>query len=141
VVGVTPQLMVDKGLSDQKADELIVTNTMRDRKAIMEERGGAFVALPGGLGTFEEVFEIIVGKQLAYHDKAVVLLNVERYFDPLLQMIEHGIEHKFIKPMARELYFVAPTVAAAMDYLRQYVPPASSADKWFTPAGPPSGAE
>jgi len=141
VVGVTPQLMVDKGLSDQKADELIVTNTMRDRKAIMEERGGAFVALPGGLGTFEEVFEIIVGKQLKYHDKAIVLLNVNRYFDPLLQMIEHGIEQRFIKSKARDLYFVAPTVAAAMDYLRHYVPPAPSADKWFTPAGPPSGAE
>jgi uncharacterized protein (TIGR00730 family) len=141
VVGVTPQLMVDKGLSDKKADELLVTNTMRDRKALMEERGDAFVALPGGLGTFEEVFEIIVGKQLAYHHKAIVILNVAGYYDPLLAMIEHGIEHKFIKSKARELYFVATTVAQAIDYLRNYVPPATTADKWFTPAGPPSGAE
>src|SRR3954454_24594302 len=58
VVGVTPKLMVDKGISDALADELVVTNTMRDRKALMEDRGDAFLTLPGGLRTFEEIFEI-----------------------------------------------------------------------------------
>src|SRR6266404_1290619 len=62
VVGITPQLMVDKGIHDSLADELVITNDMRDRKALMEERGDAFLTLPGGLGTFEEIFEIIVGK-------------------------------------------------------------------------------
>lgn len=141
VIGITPQLMVDKGLSDADADELIVTNTMRDRKALMEERGDAFVALPGGLGTFEEVFEIIVGKQLAYHSKPIVLLNVAGYFDPLLQMIEHGIEQRFIKPKARELYHVASDVADAIEHIRNYTPPPATADKWFTPAAPPSAVE
>lgn len=122
VIGVTPQLMVDKGLSDTRADELIITNTMRDRKAIMEERGDAFIALPGGLGTFEEIFEIIVGKQLRYHDKPIVLLNISNYFGPLLEMIEHGIEQKFIKPAARELYYVTPSVTDAIQYLQTYVP-------------------
>jgi uncharacterized protein (TIGR00730 family) len=140
VIGITPQLMVDKGYADSKADELIVTNGMRDRKALMEERGDAFVALPGGLGTFEEVFEIIVGKQLNYHSKPIVLLNVLRYFDPLLRMIEHGIEHKFIKSKARELYFVAETVPAAIDHLRSYTPPPPT-DKWFGRGGPPSATE
>src|SRR5437870_3361345 len=64
VVGITPQLMVDKGIGDEKCDELIVTEGMRERKALLEQRGDAFVVLPGGIGTLEEVFEILVGKSL-----------------------------------------------------------------------------
>src|SRR6266542_4210867 len=104
VVGITPQLMVDKGIHDSLADELVITNDMRDRKALMEERGDAFLTLPGGLGTFEEIFEIIVGKQLKYHAKPIVLLNIAGYFDPLLAMIDHGIEQQFIRPVGRELF-------------------------------------
>src|SRR3954469_5392779 len=96
-IGVTPKLFVEKGAADRKCDELIVTDGMRDRKAILEERGDAFIALPGGLGTFEDIFEIIGGKQLDYHDKPIVLLNVDNYYAPLLAMIEHGIEQCFIK--------------------------------------------
>src|SRR5213596_2689185 len=110
VIGVTPQLFIDKCVHDENCEELIVTRTMRERKAAMEDRGNAFIALPGGLGTFEEIFEIICGKQLEYHDKAIVLLNIDNYFGPLLAMIEHGIELNFIKPKARELYFVARSV-------------------------------
>jgi len=129
VIGVTPQLMVDKKLHDTLAHELIITNTMRDRKAIMEEKGDAFLTLPGGLGTFEEIFEIIVGKQLGYHNKPIVLLNVDGYFNPLLQMIEHGIEQKFIKARSRELYFVAASVDEAVSYFKSYHP-TPKADKW-----------
>jgi cytokinin riboside 5'-monophosphate phosphoribohydrolase len=139
VIGITPQLMVDQGICDRLCDELLVTTCMRERKALLEQRGDAFVTLPGGLGTFEEIFEIIVGKQLRYHTKPIVLLNVENYFGPLLAMIEHGIELKFIKPRARDLYFVAPTVAAAVDYLHAYVPPPVT-DKWFVQSVP-SGVE
>ncbi len=131
VIGITPQLMHDKGLSDSNADELIVTNGMRDRKALLEERCDAFVTLPGGLGTFEELFEIIVGKQLGYHNKPIVLLNVDEFYRPLLTMIEHGIELKFIKPASRDLIFVAATVTEAIDFLISYVP-AKPVDKWFT---------
>lgn len=129
VIGITPQLMVDKNLHDTLADELIITNTMRDRKALMEERGDAFLTLPGGLGTFEEIFEIIVGKQLGYHNKAIVLLNVNGYFTPLLQMIERGIEQQFIKTKVRELYFVAATVDEAIAHFKSYQPPVPT-DKW-----------
>ena len=69
VIGVTPQLFVDKRCDDKDCEELIVTANMRDRKQVLEERGDAFVALPGGLGTFEEVFDIMTSKQLAYHAK------------------------------------------------------------------------
>ena len=77
------------------------------------------IALPGGLGTLEEFFEVVVGKQLGFHNKPIVLLNVERYYDPLLAMIEHGIEHRFIKPDGRDLFFVARSVEQAMEYLEQ----------------------
>jgi uncharacterized protein (TIGR00730 family) len=138
VVGITPKLLVDKGIHDALADELVVTNTMRDRKAIMEERGDAFLTLPGGLGTFEEIFEIIVGKQLGYHDKPIVLLNVAGYFAPLLEMIEHGIEQNFIKGKVRELYFVAASVEEAVGHLKSYRPPVLT-DKWTKDI--PSGME
>lgn len=135
VVGVTPQLLVDKGISDALADELVVTACMRTRKAAMEARGDAFLTLPGGLGTLEEIFEIIVGKQLGYHTKPIVLLNVAGYFDPLLAMIEHGIEHRFIKASARGLYFVARTVEEAVGHFRSYQPGAP-ADKWIADVPP-----
>lgn len=117
VVGITPQVLVDKGLSDNGCDELIVAKDMRSRKALLEERGDAFITLPGGLGTFEEIFEIIVGKQLGMHNKPIVILNINNYFAPLLTMIEHGIEQRFIKTAARDYYHVSKTVEDAMKYL------------------------
>ena len=125
VVGITPQLLVDHGIADEECDELVVTAGMRERKALLEQRGDAFVALPGGLGTFEEVFEIIVGRVLGFHDKPVVLLNVENYYAPLLSAIEHGIEQKFIRPRARRAYFVADTVDAAVSHLQEAHAPVS----------------
>lgn len=118
VVGITPQLLVDRGIADDGCNELIVTAGMRERKALLEQRGDAFIALPGGLGTFEEVFEILVGRTLGCHKKPIVLLNVAGYYNPLLAMIEHGIEHRFIRPVAREAYDVVSTVGEAMQLLR-----------------------
>ena len=118
VVGITPELLVRDGIADDACDELIVTANMRDRKAMLEARGDAFVALPGGLGTFEEIFEILVGKLLGYHQKPIVLLNVADYYGPLLTMIEHGVEQRFIKATAREAYFVAGSVTHAIEFLR-----------------------
>jgi uncharacterized protein (TIGR00730 family) len=120
VVGITPQLMVDKGIGDQKCDELIVTEGMRERKRLMEERGDAFVVLPGGIGTLEEVFEILVGKSLGYHNKPIVLVNVGNFFGPLLTMLEHGMKEGFIKERVKELVFVAANVAEAMEYLKKH---------------------
>ena len=118
VVGVTPRLMADKGIADRLCDELIVTETMRERKALLESRGDALVALPGGMGTFEELFEVLVGRLLGYHDKPIVLVNIAGYYQPLLDMIEHGMAQHFIKPKARRAYFVAQTVDEAVAYLQ-----------------------
>ena len=142
VVGVTPQLFIDKNVHDARCDELVVTNTMRDRKAILEERGDAFVALPGGLGTFEEFFEIVCGRQLGYHAKPIVLLNVDGYYNPLLAMIEHGLESNFIRPRARELFYVARTVSDAVEHLHHSRPPAVKVtDLSFEASSIPSAAE
>jgi uncharacterized protein (TIGR00730 family) len=139
VVGITPQLLVDHGIADERCYELIVTSGMRERKALLEQRGDAFVALPGGLGTFEEVFEILVGRTLGYHAKPIVLLNVAGYYDPLLAMLEHGIEHRFIRPVAREAYSVARSVGEAIRTLRAEGcgPPAGATD----PVRDPSALE
>ena len=141
VIGVTPRMFIDKGVGDCDCEELIVTDGMRDRKAQMEQRGDAFVALPGGFGTFEEFFEIICGKQLGYHNKAIVLLNIAGYYDPLLAMIERGHAMSFIRPRARELYHIAPSVAEAIQYLRNYRPTSPRADLSFETSPPPSAVE
>jgi uncharacterized protein (TIGR00730 family) len=139
VVGVTPQLLVDHGIADEHCDELIVTAGMRERKALLEQRGNAFIALPGGLGTFEEIFEIIVGRVLGFHDKPIVLLNVENYYGPLLAAIEHGISQHFIRPKARRAYFVAETVEAAIGHVRN--PPENAPPPASPAGGEPSALE
>jgi hypothetical protein len=117
VVGITPQLLVDQGIADDQCDELVVTAGMRERKALLEQRADAFVALPGGLGTFEELFEVLVGRLLGYHDKPIVLLNIAGYYDALLAAIDHGVREGFIKAKARQAFFVAADVAGALNYL------------------------
>ena len=114
VVGVTPQVLVDEGIADDKCHELIVTPDMRLRKALLEQRGDAFITLPGGLGTLEEIFEIIVGRTLGLHDKPIVLLNINAYYDPLLEMIRHGVEQHFIRQNACEKFHVSKSVEDAM---------------------------
>jgi hypothetical protein len=118
VVGITPKLLVDQGIGDHRCDELVVTAEMRQRKALLEERGDAFIALPGGLGTLEEVFEILVGRALGFHAKPIVLLNLNHFYDPLLAMLDHTIEQHFAKPAIRQLFHVAFEVEEAIAYLK-----------------------
>jgi hypothetical protein len=117
VIGITPELMHDQGLSYAAADELIVTSDMRQRKATMEARAEAFVILPGGFGTMEEFFEILVGRLLGYHDKPIVLVNAEGFYDPLLELFEHMYAKRFAREKYRNLYTVAATAAEAVDAL------------------------
>jgi len=111
-------VFVDEGVADPKCDELVIADNMRHRKALMEQRGDAFIAMPGGLGTLEELFEIIVGRQLGYHKKPIVVLNINGFFDPLMAMIDNGVRENFIKPRAREQFFVAANVEEAIAYLK-----------------------
>ena len=96
VVGVIPQALVDKELANRQCDELHIVQTMHERKALMAERSDAFVALPGGIGTFEELFEVWTWRQLGYHDKPVGLLNVAGYYDGLLGFLNHSVTSGFM---------------------------------------------
>ena len=119
VIGITPRLLLDKGLADEKCDELIVTDSMRQRKQLLEERGDAFITLPGGIGTFEEIFEVLVARSLGYHNKPIVVLNVNGYYDPLLRMIQHGVNECFIRDGVDRLWFVTDNVDAALEHIEQ----------------------
>ncbi|MAD19608.1 MAG: TIGR00730 family Rossman fold protein [Planctomycetaceae bacterium] len=103
VVGVITSHLATLEVAFEGCTELVTVETMRERKRIMVERGDAFLVLPGGLGTYEELFETLVGRVLSEHDKPMGIVNDHGYFDPLLAMIEHGIEQKFIRPAIRRL--------------------------------------
>jgi uncharacterized protein (TIGR00730 family) len=88
----------------------------------MDERGDAFVALPGGLGTLEEILEVMTLKQLGYHTKPIAVLDLEGYFDPLWTQIQYGIDERFIKAEYLDLWYPAPDVDALLRYLEAYEP-------------------
>lgn len=117
VIGITPQLMVDEGTAYDDADELVVTETMRQRKQHMEQRADAFLTLPGGFGTLEELFETLTHRMLGYHDKPIVILNAHDYYTPLIKMFEHVYAHRFAKNKWRDQYTVADTPQRAIDHL------------------------
>ena len=96
VVGVIPQALVDKELANRQCDELHIVQTMHERKAMMAERSDAFLALPGGIGTFEELFEVWTWRQLGYHDKPLGLLNVVGYYDGLLGFLQTSVSSGFM---------------------------------------------
>ena len=131
VVGVIPEALNVKGIVYELCDELIVTKSLRERKAIMDERSDAFIALPGGYGTLEELLEIITLKQLRYHNKPVVILNINGFFDLLLQQFYQIIRQSFAKPECEKLYFVTDSIKAAIDYIDSYLP-CEFGSKWFT---------
>jgi uncharacterized protein (TIGR00730 family) len=96
VVGVIPQALMDREVGHRGLTELHVVQTMHERKQMMAERADAFIALPGGIGTFEELFEVWSLQQLGYHDKPVALLNVEGYYDALLDFMRVSFERGFV---------------------------------------------
>lgn len=120
IVGVIPDFMRAKELAFEDADELVVTTTMRERKAEMEALSDAFVVLPGGFGTLEEVVEIITLKQLAIHHKPIVFLNQSGFFDPLIDFFERIFEDEFTRPLYRDFYKVAASLEETFAYLDTY---------------------
>lgn len=117
VFGVIPQSLVDREMAYHNADELIITRDLRERKALMEARGDAFLALPGGIGTLEEVFEIMTLRHLSLTAKPLILINFEGFYDPLYALLDHMREEKFVREDHATLYYMAATVQAAFDYL------------------------
>jgi uncharacterized protein (TIGR00730 family) len=113
-IGVIPQSLVDIEFADAESDELHVVTSMRERKALMEEKSDAFIALPGGIGTLEELFEIWVGRFLRFHEKPLIILDPYNLFAPLHQLIDHLEIEGFIKPGQRELLHWCATIDAAL---------------------------
>ncbi len=111
VVGVIPDFMVERELAYRDADELIITNSMRERRRIMEERASAFVALPGGFGTLEELIEILMGRMLNRHDKPLVLINQDGFYDELIAFFDKLVRERFKSSGWRESLFIAGSVA------------------------------
>ena len=114
VVGIIPKALVDKEQANRHCDELHVVDTMHERKAMMAERSDAFVALPGGIGTFEELFEVWTWRQLGYHDKPIGLLNVAGYYDALWVFLQQSVHNGFMSDWQMGLLHSNPDVASLM---------------------------
>jgi len=127
-VGVIPEALMHKELAHTGLTELHVTPTMHTRKTKMAELADAFVALPGGIGTFEEIFEVWTWAQLGFHSKPCGLLNVAGYYDGLSSFLDHAANEQFVRPDQRRMLVVESEPAALLDRFASYVPPAQP--KW-----------
>lgn len=103
VIGVIPQALVDKEVAHQHLSDLRIVSSMHERKSMMAELSDAFVAMPGGFGTFEEWFEVVTWAQLGLHNKPCALLNVERYYEPLIRLIDHAVDEDFITQTHKQI--------------------------------------
>jgi uncharacterized protein (TIGR00730 family) len=117
VVGVIPEVLVSLEVAHHGITELHVTDTMHTRKALMGEKADAFIALPGGFGTFEELFEVLAWQTLKIHSKPVLLLNINGFYDKLLSFLDHCVAEGLLKPRNREILLVASTVEEALTLL------------------------
>ena len=132
-IGVIPQALVDKELAHTGLSELHVVKSMHERKALMADLSDAFVALPGGYGTCDELFEIITWAQLHLHGKPVGLLNVADYFDKLLAWLDDTVTFGFIRPDDRRLLLASADPNELLASLLDYRPP-ERAPKWLNSA-------
>ncbi len=129
-IGILPEKLNGHKLASEYAQKLIISKDMMERKSIMRELSDAFVALPGGFGTLEEILEVITLKQLDYHNKAIVFVNTNGFYNHLFQQFERSYEENFAKTSYRELYFIANNSEQAINYLKSYTPP-TPINKWY----------
>ncbi|CAI9783184.1 unnamed protein product [Fraxinus pennsylvanica] len=122
VIGVIPKTLMPRELTGETVGEVKAVADMHQRKAEMARHSDAFIALPGGYGTLEELLEVITWAQLGIHDKPVGLLNVDGYYNSLLSFIDKAVEEGFISPNARHIIISAPTAQELVKKLEEYVP-------------------
>ncbi|CAD5330677.1 unnamed protein product [Arabidopsis thaliana] len=122
VIGVIPKLLMLQELTGETVGEVKEVADMHQRKAVMAKHSDAFITLPGGYGTLEELLEVITWAQLGIHDKPVGILNVDGYYDALLLFIDKAVEEGFILPTARHIIVSAPTARELFIKLEEYVP-------------------
>jgi uncharacterized protein (TIGR00730 family) len=129
VIGVIPQALVAREVAHQNLTEQRIVGTMHERKALMAELSDAFIAMPGGMGTFDEFCEILTWAQLGIHQKPCGVLNVENYFTPLLTMFDHAMQEGFLRAEHRALVLEACAPEQLLEALAKYQP--QFAEKWL----------
>lgn len=122
IVGIAPSFFKVDGSLFDGCTEFIYTDNMRQRKELLETRSDAFIVTPGGAGTYDEFFEIFTLRQLSRHTKAIAILNINGYFNPLIELLDNAIEKNFMTEANRELYFVSESIEETLDYIENYVP-------------------
>ncbi|GIJ35606.1 TIGR00730 family Rossman fold protein [Verrucosispora sp. WMMD703] len=120
-VGVIPQALVDLEVADLASDELLVTESMASRKILMIEKSDAFLTLPGGLGTLDELFEVWTTATLALHHKPMVLVDTDGFYDPLLEWLRKLTDQTFLKPAGFDLLRSVDTVPSALDLIESHL--------------------
>ncbi|MEV4712975.1 TIGR00730 family Rossman fold protein [Micromonospora sp. NPDC049374] len=120
-VGVIPQALVDLEVADLASDELLVTESMASRKILMIEKSDAFLTLPGGLGTLDELFEVWTTATLALHHKPMVLVDTDGFYDPLLKWLRDLTDQTFLKPAGFDLLRSVDTVPSALDLIESHL--------------------
>ena len=128
VIGVIPRTLVDKEVAHRGVTELLIVETMHERKALMNDLSDAFIALPGGFGTLDEFFEVLTWSQLGFHGKPCALLNVAGYYDRMLAMLDHAVTERLLRPAHRELVIADTDPSRLLQRLGAF-PPAPKG-KW-----------
>jgi uncharacterized protein (TIGR00730 family) len=123
VIGVIPEQLRARELGHRTIQDLRVVNTMHERKAMMADLADGFIALPGGIGTYEEFFEVLTWAQLGLHTKPCALLNVDGFYDPVLRLLDHAVEERFVRTAHRELIVVETDPAALMQRMARHRAP------------------
>ncbi|RUT78236.1 TIGR00730 family Rossman fold protein [Ancylomarina longa] len=117
VIGVIPESIKNKGIAADDLDELVVTSDMMERKKILQDKADAFIALPGGFGTLEELMEVITLKQLSYHQNPIVIVNTNGFYNPMYLQFEQAYDQGFADDNYRKLYKFVNSSQAALDYI------------------------
>ena len=117
ICGIIPRFMIDEGWMHSSLTEVIVTQTMHERKQLMAEKSDACIALPGGIGTMEELLEIITWKQLGLYTKPIVILNINHFYDDLLSLLEKAIKENFIHQKNSRLWSISATPEEALQII------------------------
>ena len=129
VIGIIPAAMAGTEVAHKVLYDLRIVSSMHERKAQMAELADGFLALPGGVGTFEEFFEILTWAQLRLHRKPCALLNVACYYDPLLTLLDHAVTERFIRPQHRQIVLTDTDASRLLDAMAAYQPP--HIEKWI----------
>lgn len=129
-IGIIPERMINRSLASDNSHEVIITPDMMTRKEKMREMSDAFIALPGGFGTLEEILEVMTLRQLSYHSKPIVFINTNNFYNFLFKQFELSYTEQFAKDVYRDLYYVANNAEEAMEYIHNYEE-VELDSKWF----------